>query len=292
MLLGQGSGWTKTWDVSVTSSVHRDARTRLSALRQVETHFHAMLDQGMPQNPTTPPRQAWERLRPVLRAVPLFSGLDDSLLERLAAGARMLRVAPGAVVVERGEAAQSLFAVATGRLKVVAPRDNGRLTTLHILGPGDVFGEIAVLQSGGRTARVAALQESVVVTLDRRDFLELVRTEPQLSQRLLALMAQRLRQTIERLDERTSLGVAQRLARRLLVLAEHLGERKGENVRLGIRLSQRELAELVDTTRQSINLEMRRLGEAGLLFQQEGHIVLTDLERLQGLAQGTCQQVV
>src|SRR5687767_5813561 len=130
-----------------------------------------------------------ERMRRALAVVPLFAELDDAARRELARCARLQTVAAGEVVIERGEPAQSLFAIQRGKLKVVAPRQGGRDATLHILGPGDVFGEVALFQEQGRTARVTALEPATLIVLDRRDFMQLIARSGELASRVLTLMA-------------------------------------------------------------------------------------------------------
>jgi CRP/FNR family transcriptional regulator, cyclic AMP receptor protein len=235
--------------------------------------------------PVTPsPRPAPDRLRAALAAVPLFANLEERDLRQIAACARTERVAEGEVIIERGDPPEALFAVATGKLKVVAPRHGGRDATLHILGPGDVFGEVALFQADGRTARVAAIEESVLLVVDRRDFMELLSRSNELSKRLLSLMATRLKNTIAHFDATTSLDVSQRLAQKLLLLAEQFGVPEGSGVALTVELSQSELGDLVDSTRQSVNRELRKWHEAGILGTRDGRLVVLDVAALRRVA--------
>lgn len=225
-----------------------------------------------------------DRFRPILEGIPLLSGLAERDVERIVRGARTQRVEPGHVVIERGDPPDAVFAVATGRLKVVAPRSDGRDATLHILGPGDVFGEVAILHAQGRTARVTALEESVLLIVDRRAFTDLLASSSDFAQRLLALLASRLRDTIEHFDATTSLELPERLARKLLLLGDHFGRASPAGVELGIRLSQRELGDLVDATRQSVNRLLRQWTAEGLVAQREGRLWLLDPEGLRAVA--------
>jgi CRP/FNR family transcriptional regulator, cyclic AMP receptor protein len=235
--------------------------------------------------PTSPsPRPPPDRLRAALATIPLFSNLEARELQQIAACARTQRVLPGEVIIERGDPPEALYAVATGKLKVVAPRPSGRDATLHILGPGDVFGEVALFQTDGRTARVAAIEESVLLVVDRRDFMELLSRSNELSKRLLSLMATRLKNTIAHFDATTSLDVSQRLAQKLLLLAEHFGVPEGKGMALTLKLSQSELGDLVDSTRQSVNRELRKWHEAGILGTHDGRIVVLDVDGLRRAA--------
>jgi CRP/FNR family cyclic AMP-dependent transcriptional regulator len=227
---------------------------------------------------------AADRIRGVLSTVPLFHGLDARDEERIVSCARMQLVPAGEVVIERGDPPEAVFAVATGRLKVVAPRSGGRDAALHILGPGDVFGEVALFQTDGRTARVAAIEESVLLVIDHRDFRNLLDRSADLTRRMLVLLATRLKNTIAHFDATTSLEVPQRLARKLLLLTEHCGTADPGGTRLGLKLSQSDLAELVDATRQSVNRLLRAWHEARILETRDGRIVVRDVEGLRRIA--------
>jgi CRP/FNR family cyclic AMP-dependent transcriptional regulator len=237
---------------------------------------------GAPQKPN--PVAPAERLRAALAAIPLFAALEPGDLRRISGCARTERVQAADIVIERGAPADALYAVAAGKLKVVAPRHAGRDATLHILGPGDVFGEVALFDTEGRTARVTAIEESVLLVIDRREFVDLLSRSPELSRRLLSLMANRIKNTIAHFDATTSLDVPQRLARKLLFLAEHYGVREGTGVAITLKLSQSELGDLVDSTRQSVNRELRRWNEAGILAMDDGRIVVVDAAALRGIA--------
>jgi CRP-like cAMP-binding protein len=224
-------------------------------------------------------------MRSALAAVPLFAALDEQARTELARCARLSSVRAGAVVIERGDPAHALFALLRGKLKVVAPRPGGRDATLHILTEGDVFGEVALFQEQGRTARVTALEDAQLIVLDRRDFVQLVQRSGELATRVLTLMARRLHDTIAQLDALTSLDVPQRLALKLLSLAELFGARTPEgHVSLMLSLSQSDLAELVDSSRQTVNRLLNQWRDQRLLRTEDGHLVLLDLPKLRALS--------
>src|SRR5262249_27466379 len=150
--------------------------------------------------------------------------------------------------------------------------------------PGDVFGEIAFFQAEGRTARVAAIEESVLLVIDHRDFRELLDRSAEMTRRMLTLLATRLKNTIAHFDDTTSLDVPQRLARKLLLLAKHYGSADQGGTRLTLKLSQSDLGELVDATRQSVNRLLRAWHDAKILETDDGQIVVRDLEGLRRIA--------
>jgi CRP/FNR family cyclic AMP-dependent transcriptional regulator len=226
-----------------------------------------------------------ERVQRALAAIPLFAALEPAAQRELARCARIQEVSAGELVIERGDPAHALFAVQRGKLKVVAPRAGGRNATLHILGPGDVFGEVALFQDQGRTARVTALEPGALIVLDRRDFMQLVQRSGELAARVLTLMARRLHDTIAHFDATTSLEVPQRLARKLLALSELFGASAGADSPDLLRsLSQSDLAELVDSSRQTVNRLLNQWRDRGILRIEEGHVVLVDRAALSALA--------
>jgi CRP-like cAMP-binding protein len=114
--------------------------------------------------------------------------------------------------------------------------------------------------------------------------MELLSHSGELSKRLLSLMATRLKNTIAHFDATTSLDVPQRLARKLLFLADHFGAPHPDGIVLTLKLSQSELGDLVDSTRQSVNRELRKWHDAGILGTDDAKIVVRDMARLRAVA--------
>jgi CRP/FNR family transcriptional regulator len=227
-----------------------------------------------------------QRIHGALGKIPLFAELDPSARAELARCARLQEVRADQVVIERGDAAHALFAVLQGKLKVVAPRPGGRDATLHILAPGDVFGEVALFQERGRTARVAALEPALLLVLDRRDFMRLIAQSGELATRVLTLMARRLSDTIAHFDATTSLAVPQRLVLKLLSLCELFGVKESDgSTRLLVALSQSELAELVDSSRQTVNRLLSQWRDRGILRIDAGQLSVRDAVALRALAE-------
>jgi CRP/FNR family transcriptional regulator, cyclic AMP receptor protein len=236
--------------------------------------------------PHDKPSSRSERIQTALASIPLFAELDGPAQLELARCARLREVPADEVVIERGEPAHALFAIQRGKLKVVAPRPGGRDATLHILGPGDVFGEVALFQDKGRTARVTALEDALLIVLDRRDFLQLVQRSGDLATRVLTLMARRLSDTIAHFDTTTSREVPQRLALKLLSLHALFGvsQAAGQS-QLLLSLSQSDLAELVDSSRQTVNRLLSTWRDQGIVRHQDGKLVVLDLEALRTIAE-------
>jgi CRP-like cAMP-binding protein len=121
------------------------------------------------------------------------------------------------------------------------------------------------------------------MVIDHRDFLELLSHSAELSKRMLSLLAGRLKNTIQHFDATTSLDVPQRLARKILLLAEHFGVQHGSGVALTLKLSQAELGDLVDSTRQTVNRLLRAWQEEGILDTSGGRLVVLDVDALRAV---------
>jgi CRP-like cAMP-binding protein len=224
--------------------------------------------------------------RAFLAKVPLFAGLEPDRLDELAAAATIRRLAPREELFHKGDRAAQVYVLARGRLEVSTTSPEGDEALLNLVDEGEVFGELALLATGRRTASITALEPSELVVLDRREFLRFLREQPEVALELLGVLAERLVRISEFAEDALFLGLPARLAKKLLYLAERYGEIDGAEIRIGARLSQGQLAELVGTSRESVNKQVRAWTKQGLLRMERGEIRLlrpAELERLAGL---------
>jgi CRP-like cAMP-binding protein len=217
----------------------------------------------------------------LLRKAPLFSGLTETELASIAALAQRKRYSARDVVVHQTDPSGELYVIVEGHLKVVSAGADGRDTALNIMGPGEVIGEVPVLDGGPRSATVAALEPCELLVIRREPFLKLLETSPKIAIELLRVFATRLRRLTERSEDLAFLRVGERLAKRIVGLAAEYGEtQKDGSVRITVKLSQQEVGELVNATRESVNKHIKAWEDEGLLSQQSGHIVIRDLGAL------------
>jgi CRP/FNR family cyclic AMP-dependent transcriptional regulator len=216
--------------------------------------------------------------------VPLFARLEAAQLDALAAAATTRRVAARAELCHKGDAATQVYVVASGRLKVTSTSAEGDEIVLNLLAVGEVIGEIPMLIGGERTATVVALEPSELVVLERREFLRFLREHPAAAAELLTVLAERVVRLSECIEDAAFLGVAGRIAKKLLVLAENFGEAGPDGVHVTLRLSQGELAQYVGTTRETVNKQIRAWSEQGVLHMEAGAITLHRLDELSRLA--------
>lgn len=222
--------------------------------------------------------------RPVLAslaAIPFFGGLDPDALERLAAGMRSRRFRRGEVIFHIGDPGDALFVIVSGEVKISLPSETGDEAILATLRPGDVFGELALLDGAPRSASATALIPTEAVILPRDRFRELIATEAGVRDALLASIAGELRRLTTHVEELHFLDITGRLAARLVRLAQESGTPLGDgSLRLRTNLTQGDLAAMVGCTRQSVNKLLGQFTDDGLIRLERDAIVVTDLDGL------------
>jgi len=225
----------------------------------------------------------------LLQSISLFDELSGPELEKVAALARIRSYPARTAVVLQGEAARELFVIVSGRLKVVACGPEGRDTVLGIMSEREVFGEVALLDGGARSASVTTIGPCELMVIERDRFFELLRDSPSISVKLMVVLAKRLRRLSERSEDVAFLDVPSRIARCLLDLARRFGERSaGSNeIRITLKLSQQELGELVVATRESVNKHLAEWTRQGFLYLDDGRVVISDVEGIRKKAQIT-----
>ena len=222
--------------------------------------------------------------RPVLESlatIPFFSGLDAAALERVAVGMRSRRFRRGEVIFHLGDPGDALFVIVTGDVKISLPSETGDEAILATLGPGAVFGELALLDGAPRSATATALGPTETVVLPRDRFRELIATEAGVRDALLASIAGELRRLTTHVEELHFLDITGRLAARLVRLAQDGGTvLEDGSVRLRSNLTQADLASMVGCTRQSVNKLLGQFTDDRLVRLERDGIVVTDLDGL------------
>jgi CRP-like cAMP-binding protein len=217
----------------------------------------------------------------LLGAHPVFGELSAAQLARLCTYARGRSVARGVTVFEKGDVGDALYAIRGGMVKITSTLPDGRQSVFNLLGDGEIFGEIALLDGQARTADAIAMTKCDLVVIDRRDFLRFLQEEPKAALRLIEFLCGRLRFATGHFEEQIALGIPGRLARTLLRLAK--GARAGARGR-AIAATQQELGEIVGTTRETINKQLRAWEAQGWVTLARGGVVLADTEALTDVA--------
>jgi CRP/FNR family cyclic AMP-dependent transcriptional regulator len=215
-----------------------------------------------------------------LRRSDLLSDLQGVELEEVAALARRRTYRRGEVVFHRGDPGDVLHIVCQGRLKVVLPAESGGEAVLAIVGPGGLFGEMALLDGEPRSASVVALERAETAVLGRREFLQLMRRCPSAAERLLIGLVRTIRQRSEEVSDLMFDDLHGRLAKKLVELAEAYGRPAEGSIVIQLPLTQEELAGMVGATRVSVNKMLSFYQDQGMLARRGHQIVVLDLPAL------------
>jgi CRP-like cAMP-binding protein len=201
-------------------------------------------------------------------ASPFFSGLEPDALDAIAKLCRPRSLDATETLFLKGDEGGALYAVRRGRIRIGTETDAGRRLTLNILGPGDVFGEVALLDGRPRTADAVATEPSELFMVRRRDFLDLLERRPKLAVQIVELLCERIRWMSERMEESVLMPLRTRLAQRLLALTEDYGSE--------LDVSQEELAVFIGATRESVNRQLQAWRRKGLVELGRSRIRVLD----------------
>jgi CRP-like cAMP-binding protein len=226
-----------------------------------------------------------EAKRAALLASPLFQAMKASEIDEILKLSTEKRWPRGATIFQKGDDGSSMMAVLNGRVRVSAVSADGREVTLNVINPGEIFGEIALLDGKPRSADATATEETTLLVVERKQFLPFLKQNDDLYLRLLAVLCDRLRRTSLALEGIALFDLPARLARLLLKLAEDYGRTVPEGTRIDMKLSQRDLSTLVASSRESVNKQLRIWREDGVVLFDGGYLVLclpTALQELVG----------
>ena len=189
----------------------------------------------------------------------------------------------GATIFCKGDPGDSVFGVISGTVKISVSSAEGRSAILNLIGPGETFGEIAVLSGQGRTADATANTNCEIFVIDRRDFLPFVRSQPALAMKFIELLCARLRRTSEQVEQIILLDLPGRLASALLALTA--GRKLHHPEGRTIAITQQEISEMVGMTRESINKQLGVWATRHWVRLEHGAIVVLDANSLRKLAE-------
>jgi CRP/FNR family transcriptional regulator, cyclic AMP receptor protein len=231
------------------------------------------------QEPNNDARKFLSSKLAVLRKHPMFCDLDSKAFEQLGRYAKHTKLKRGATIFSRGDPGDSLIAVISGTVKISISSPDGRSAILNLIGPGEIFGEVAVLDGQARTADAIANTNCEIFMIDRREFLPFLRGQPLLAMKFIELLCARLRWTSGQVEGVILQDLPGRLASALIRLAERKKTR-GERT---IAVTQQEISEMVGVTRESINKQLRNWAARNWVRLEHGAIVVLDPKSLRAI---------
>lgn len=219
----------------------------------------------------------------ILRAVSLFDGSSERIIDRVARIAHARIYSAGQVVFRKGDPSDSLLIVLFGRIVISSLSAEGNEVMLNIINPHEVVGEIGLLDGGPRTANATAARKTRALVLLRRDFLPILEAEPRAARSMLLLLCTRLRQTTAFVEDAVLQTLPARLLHRVQALARRYGYAapSGSGLRIEHGLSQQELGDSIGASRVSVNKQLNAWRARELLTFGRGFIVVHDMARLE-----------
>lgn len=208
----------------------------------------------------------------LLRNVPLFAGLDEQQLKVLAGTIVRRSFVRNAQIIGAGDPTDSLYIVINGRLKVLMSDEQGREVILSILGPGEFFGEMGLLDDSPRSASVITLEACELLTISKTDFKRSLAENFELSLMVMRGLVQRLREADRKIGGLALMDVYGRVARLLLEMAEDID---GEKLVVK-KLSKQDIAKMIGASREMVSRVMKDLEQGGYIETRGRSIILRD----------------
>jgi CRP/FNR family transcriptional regulator, cyclic AMP receptor protein len=215
----------------------------------------------------------------LLSRVPLFSELSATELERISRVSVARSFPAGVRVFHEGDHSDACYLVRSGDLRVTREHPDGRAIALATLGPGDIFGELAMLDGEARSASVETLTDSELLALPAADVRRLLADHSEISVKLIEALTRRLRETNERVARQSFQTVPSRVAGVLTqLIAEESASVSSHGVT--IRMTQADLAQLAGTSRESVSRFLATLERAGVVSVGRGRVTVVEPRRL------------
>ncbi|HEX9155532.1 MAG TPA: Crp/Fnr family transcriptional regulator [Nitrospira sp.] len=222
----------------------------------------------------------------LLKRVPFFRDLGEKEIAALAERASEKSYSKGEVLFSEGDECKGLFVVGRGAVKILKCSASGREQSLDIQLPGTPVAELPLFDGGHYPASAQCVEDSELLFISRRDFESLVRQHPELAMAVIRSLGQRLRKMVMLVEELSLKEVSQRIARRLVALAEARGKKTPAGLEIELPFSQQELATQMGTVRELVSRTLGRFQSEELIAVEGRHIIVHSVEGLKEIAAG------
>jgi CRP/FNR family cyclic AMP-dependent transcriptional regulator len=208
----------------------------------------------------------------LLRTIPLFSGVQDPELEQIARVATQRKVPRGTVIVRSGDVTDSLYVLINGSARVLNSDEEGREVILSILGPGDFFGEMGLIDGSPRSADVVAAESCELLVISKADFKRCLQENFEVALNIMKRLVERLREADRKIESLALMDVYGRVAKLLLEFSEvHDGQKV-----IRRKLTKQDIAKMIGASREMVSRVMKDLEASGYIRVEEGQIVLDE----------------
>jgi CRP/FNR family transcriptional regulator, cyclic AMP receptor protein len=214
------------------------------------------------------------------KQVSLFTDLADEDIRELMTMAKKRTFRAGEVIFHRDDVGQVLYVIKEGKVNICLVGPEGQEISLVVLGKGDCFGELAILDRLPRSADAVALERVECYTLQRSDFHNAIMKNPKIAIQVMEVLSRRLRKTDDKVEDLVVLDVYARVAKKLLELAAEHGIKAEDGVRIDVRLTQQDLASMVGASRESVNKVLGYFTDKNYISTDKHKITLHRMDEL------------
>jgi CRP/FNR family transcriptional regulator, cyclic AMP receptor protein len=219
-----------------------------------------------------------------LKKIPLLADLGHDTLQRLVEKVVLTEVRRRRVVYLPGDPGQAVYFVNGGRVKISKVTRDGKELTLAYRGPGDVFGELVLIDGGPREEMAEAMENALITEIERGEFERLVQREPMVGYRLTKIVAERRRDVENKIETLIFKDVNAKLAELLLRLSVEYGVEEDRGTLLAVKITHQEMANLIGSTRETVSLTLSQFKRKGLIATDGRKVILADRDGLKALA--------
>lgn len=217
--------------------------------------------------------------------VPLFARLSREELQALGLRVRMRSFRAGEIIFHRNDPGDAFYVILRGVVKIFLSSEEGQEVVLIILKEGEFMGELSLIDGEPRSASALALEATDTLTIDRDSLLDFIGEHPRAGLSIFAVMASRFRRADGVIADCAFLDLPTRLNKILVELVQQFGQRRGGAIEIDLRLSQRDLASMVASTRESVNRLLMGLEDEGIIRSDRQRITVLRLDILEARVQ-------
>ena len=210
----------------------------------------------------------------------LLREADPKTLDQLTAASVVVSYGNRQRIFDKGDDGERLLGVLRGQVRIYVISSEGRELIMNVIMPGELFGEISLIDGKPRSASAVAIGDTDLLHIRRGDLQSLLQKNSELCFKFMSVLCERVRWTSGLLEDASLLDLPARLAKRLLNLAEGVGEKEGNAIRIGVKLSQTDLGNMLGVTREAVNKQLREWKKDGLVDMQDGQVLIQDPKML------------
>jgi len=215
-----------------------------------------------------------------LKQIDLFSEMTKEEMDRVDEISRMKELRRGEIIYMPEDMSESVYLLKKGRVKISGLSQEGKEVTMDIIGPGEIFGELSLVDKGPRETIAEVLDDALLCVISRNNFEMLIRSKPDLAFKVTALIGSRRRVIESRLEDLVFRDVSARLAKLLLQLTEDYGQVREKGIIVDVKLSQQELANLIGSTRETTSHFLNLFKKKGFIDYDKSKIVILEKDKL------------